>query len=153
MRLPLPWKDRTLLCFLSWRTRPRIKKMMSSLVNFSFSTVRRHPTWYDVITFLYVMEKSLFFITDRLRTGDTAKEIVPFAPPRIPDADMAINRMYLLWFEHRAVSHRSVLFSFFFKKIILYRWKTRVGKWMVDFNVIIDSFSDPTTPRERNFFH
>jgi hypothetical protein len=26
------------------------------------------------------MEKSLFFITDRLRTGDTAKEIVPFAP-------------------------------------------------------------------------
>ena len=25
-------------------------------------------------------KKAFFFITDRLRTGDTAKEIVPFAP-------------------------------------------------------------------------
>ena len=130
---------------------PELKKGCQVWWSF-LSTVRRHPTWYDVITFLYVMEKSLFFITDRLRTGDTAKEIVPFAP---------LEYRPLTWLEilctyydlNTEPFHTARFFFTFFKKNYPLPLKTRVGKWMVDFNVIIDSFSDPTTPRERNFFH
>ena len=152
MRLPLPWKDRTLLCFLSWRTRPRIKKRMSSLVNFSFNrasspyVIRRYH-----ISLCY--GKKPFFHHRSPADWRYGQRNRSFRPPRIPAVDMARNLMYLLWFEHRTVFTPLGSFFLFFKKNYPLPLKTRVGKWMVDFNVIIDSFSDPTTPRERNFFH
>ena len=64
--------------FLSLRARPRIKKTgCQVLVNFIPPCVVT-LTWYGVITFLYVMKKGFFYITDRLWTGDTAKEFVFF---------------------------------------------------------------------------
>ena len=109
--------------FLSLRARSRIKKRMSSLVNFSFNRVRRHPTWYDVIIFLYVKGKKDFFSSPiACELEIRPKEFVFFAPSDKLHSESKLHYKILRLCEHRAVSHCSVL-SLFLKKVLLYRWK------------------------------
>ena len=115
MNLPLPWIAR------SYRTRPRIKKRMSSLVNFFFQPCPSSPYVIRCHHFFSTLrgKNVFFFITDHLWTGDTAKEFVFF---RLTAISIGRHKSY----DYMNTEPFFTLLGpipFFKKKVLLNRWK------------------------------